>query len=322
MSLMPTDQARQSPDSAEFRRDVVAGLSSTPKKLPCKYFYDRVGSRLFDQICELPEYYLTRTEQAIMTRHADEMADRIGPRAMLLELGSGSSTKTRTLLSALHRPAVYVPIDISREHLLDAAARIAKEFDDIEVIPLHGDFHRQLTSPQSNTAIDRRVVYFPGSTIGNLVPTDAEAMLGRIARLVRRGGGLLIGIDLVKDSEVLVAAYNDAQGVTARFNKNLLQRINCELDGGFELGRFAHRAIYNRDLQRIEMHLESCGPQRVRVGGKPFEFADGETIRTELSHKYRLEDFERMAAKAGLKIQQVWTDRREYVAVVYCGVEG
>lgn len=311
---------RLSAELAEFRRDVVAGLSANPKMLPSKYFYDRRGSQLFDEICELEEYYLTRTEQSIVDEHAGAMAERIGRRAMLLELGSGSSTKTRTLLSAVHRPAVYVPIDISHEHLLEAAAGIAEEFPDIEVIPLHGDFGRQLKAPASDTRVDHRVVYFPGSTIGNLVPSEAEALLVRMARLAGEGGGVLIGIDLKKDPAVLEAAYNDTRGVTARFNKNLLRRINRELSGTFDLARFTHKAIFNREHARIEMHLVSRGAQTVSVGGKHFEFADGETVRTELSHKYRLEEFEKMARRAGLEVEQVWTDRREYVAVIYCRV--
>lgn len=300
-----------------MQREVLEGLSGTPKTLPCKYFYDQRGSQLFDSICELPEYYPTRTEEAIMQRHAHEMANAIGPSALVLELGSGSSTKTRHLLDQLLRPAVYVPMDISREHLHAAADRIAQEFDDLEVVPQYGDFNHDLVLPEHHTPVDRRVVYFPGSTIGNLVPDEAQALLARIAQFVGVGGGLLVGIDLQKDPAVLEAAYNDSQGVTAAFNKNLLRRLVRELGATIQLDQFEHGAIYNSMEHRIEMHLVSRGDQTLRVGGMQFEMRKGETIRTELSHKYHLEAFAAMATPAGWKQEQAWTDPQGYFAVVY-----
>lgn len=305
------------PRDEEFLADALEGLQAERKWLPSKYFYDQRGSQLFDQICELEEYYPTRTEIAIMHDHAAEMAQAIGSHAMLIELGSGSSIKTGWLLKEIERPLAYVPVDISGDHLYESAERIAEEFEDVEVLPLHADFAGSMKLPECETEVHRRVVYFPGSTIGNFRPHDARELLHRLAKLVGEGGGLLIGFDLVKSTETLEAAYNDSQGVTAAFNLNLLERMNAELGSDFAVDQFRHQAIYNAKLERIEMHLVSLQQQRVRLGDKVIEFERGETIRTELSHKYRKESFCELAADAGFAQSQVWTDSAEQFAVAY-----
>jgi dimethylhistidine N-methyltransferase len=300
----------------EFRVDVLAGLSRRRRRLPCKYFYDRRGSELFDRICELDEYYPTRTELAIMRALAHEMAAAIGPRATLIELGSGSSLKTRLLIDALPDVAQYIPVDISGAHLHDAAARLARDYPDLRIMPLCTDFTRGIRLPRS-LGSHKRVVYFPGSTIGNFVPQEARQLLARIARLVGPSGGLLIGIDLVKDRRTLVAAYNDDEGVTAAFNLNLLDRINRELAGTFDRAAFRHLAVYDAARRRVEMHLASTRQQTVLVGGKRFEFEPGETICTEYSHKYTIVQFTAWAAAAGLRLNHAWTDPRQWFAVLY-----
>jgi dimethylhistidine N-methyltransferase len=305
-----------SPAVDEFRSEVLAGLSRQRRRLPCKYFYDRRGSELFDRICELEEYYPTRTELGIMRALAHEMAAEIGPRATLIELGSGSSLKTRLLIDALPDVAEYIPVDISGAHLHDAAARLARDFPDLRIIPLCADFTRGVHLPRS-LGPHKRVVYFPGSTIGNFVPREARRLLARTRRLVGPKGGLLIGIDLVKDRRTLVAAYNDAKGVTAAFNLNLLDRINRELDGTFDRAAFRHLAVYDRARRRIEMHLASTRQQCVLVDGERFEFEPGETICTEYSHKYTIDQFAALAASVGLRLVHAWTDPRRWFAVLY-----
>ena len=301
----------------EFRQDVLDGLSAEQKTLPSKYFYDRRGSQLFDQICELPEYYPTRTEVGIMQQYGREMAERIGAATMLVELGSGSSTKTGNLLKWLPHPTCYVPVDISGEHLYEAADRIAEQFPKLQVAPVHADFTQEFDLPEADFDPARTVAYFPGSTIGNFRPADAERLLARIARLVGQQGGLLIGFDLIKDHQTLVDAYDDSQQVTAAFNKNLLRRINRELDADFNTGNFEHRADYNTTHHRIEMHLVSQDTQTVTIGDEAVDFEHGETIRTELSHKYSVESFAEMARQAGFASPTVWTDQQQRFAVAY-----
>ncbi len=301
----------------EFRRDVLKGLSGAKKRLPCKYFYDARGSGLFERICELEEYYLTRTEIAIMQEHAREMTGRIGPGCMLVELGSGCSVKTRRLLDHLPRPAVYVPVDISRAPLQRSARQLRETYPEIEVRPLCADFMQAFELPPSRNDVSHVTVYFPGSTIGNFPPRAAHGLLGQIGRLVGGGGGLLIGIDLVKDPAALNAAYNDRRGVTAQFNLNLLRRINRELRGDFDLEHFAHRAFYNTDARRMEIFLESLAPQRVSVAGRVFEFARGERIHTEYSYKYTVDGFCHLARKANFELEQAWTDGNRMFAVLY-----
>lgn len=301
----------------QFHHDVVRGLRKSQKTLPSKYFYDQRGSQLFDRICEQPEYYPTRTEVGIMRAHGEEMAELIGPATMLIELGSGSSIKTGELLRHLPRPVCYVPVDISTEHLLQSAQRIEQDFADIEVTPISADFSAPFDLPQTATNIDRRVVYFPGSTIGNFRPHDATKLLANIALLVGKGGGLLIGFDLEKDRQTLETAYNDNAGVTAQFNKNLLRRMNEELEADFAFDQFEHCALYDDAKRRIEMHLRSKQTQQVTIGQERFDFAAGETIRTELSHKYRIDSFAELAGQAGFDPGQVWTDPQQLFAVGY-----
>lgn len=301
------------PPADTFLDEVRHGLAQPQKTLPSKFFYDERGSRLFDAITRLPEYYLTRTEVGIMRRYIDEMVARIGPRCLLIEYGSGSSEKTRILLDHLADPAGYVPIDISREHLLQSAEALRAAYPGLRVLPVVADYTADFALPEVEDA--RPVVYFPGSTVGNFTPEEAVDFLRHVAEVVGPGGGLLIGVDLRKDPAVIEAAYNDAQGVTAAFNKNILRHINRVLGGTFDLDGFAHRAFFNEEQGRIEMHLESLAEQHVRVGPHAVAFEPGETILTEYSYKYRLEDFAAIAARAGFAVEQVWTDDQQYFSI-------
>ncbi|MDE2606640.1 MAG: L-histidine N(alpha)-methyltransferase [Burkholderiales bacterium] len=289
-----------------FGRDLVAGLSATPRGVSPKYFYDAEGSRLFDRICDLPEYYPTRTEQSVLERHVGEMAALAGRGAEIVEFGAGSLRKARLLLRAFDAPARYVPIDISGEHLRDAAALLRGEFAGLEVRPVVADYS-QAFEPPPPAGPGRRIGFFPGSTIGNFTPDEALVFLRRAAGLLR-GGALLLGADLVKDPAVLHAAYNDAQGVTAAFNLNLLARANRELGADFQLARFAHSAFYNAPLRRIEMHLVSRVRQEVNVGGERFLFEEGESLHTENSYKFTVAGLRELAQRAGFRPGPVWTD--------------
>jgi L-histidine N-alpha-methyltransferase len=294
--------------AADFLADALAGLRKPRKELPCKYFYDAAGSALFDAICETPEYYPTRAELAIMRAHAREMGERLGPGCQVIEFGSGSSVKTRWLLRHLPRPAAYAPVDISPEHLHRSAAALAARFPEIEVRPVAADFTRPFDVPEPTIELRRRVVYFPGSTIGNFAPREADALLRSIAAMCGPGGALLIGVDLKKDPAVLNAAYNDARGVTAEFNLNLLARMNRELGADFDLSAFRHRAFYNEADGRVEMHLVSMREQTVHLGGRPIRFAAGESIHTEISHKYDPDEFRQLASRTGFDHVALWTD--------------
>lgn len=298
-----------------FRADVLTGLSCPRKRLPAKYFYDAAGSRLFDRITELPEYYLTRAEVGILRGHAAAMAARCGPRCLLVEFGAGSVTKVRLLLDRLDRPAGYVPVDVSGEHLRAAAAALGDDYPALEVMPVVADFTTPFTLP--DVPASRRVVYFPGSTIGNFDPPQADALLRRVARLVGTAGGLLLGVDLRKDAAVLERAYNDPAGVTAAFNRNLLVRANRELGADFDITAFRHVAFYNRARSRIEMHLVSVAEQRVRIGPVTFDFRVGESIHTENSYKYDVPELTARAARCGLRLDETWTDAQNYFAVLY-----
>jgi dimethylhistidine N-methyltransferase len=309
--------ARKQRQDSQFLADVVRGLRQNPKQLSCKYFYDARGSALFDAICKLDEYYLTRTELAIMRRHSREMAEAIGPDASLIELGSGSSIKTRLLLNRLKNLAAYVPVDISRRHLFATARRLAERYPQITIRPVCADFADPLSLRLPEADSTRCVVYFPGSTIGNFEQSYAAAMLAQISALIGHGGGLLISIDLQKDIAILEAAYNDAQGVTAEFNLNLLARINRELGGNFNLNQFAHWAFYDRLFHRIDIRLVSRCDQNVQIGPQQFDFRTGECILTEYSHKYTIDIFEQMALRSGLRLVQCWLDDRQYFAVLY-----
>jgi L-histidine Nalpha-methyltransferase len=304
-----------------FLRDCLAGLRACPKRLPCKYFYDTRGSELFDRICELEEYYLTRAELSIMDQFAPEMGARIGPGAMLVEFGSGSSVKTRYLLDALADPVAYVPIDVSGDHLRVTAHELARDYSHIEVLPLCADFTKHFVLPRPTRAVAGNAVYFPGSTIGNCLPAEAVKLLRRIAGTCGHQGGLLIGIDLQKDEARIEAAYNDRLGVTADFNLNLLRRINWELGADFDLDGFSHRATYNRGASRIEMYLISRQVQSVVIGGEAIEFAVDEAISTEYSHKYTVEEFARISATAGLSLRDQWSDAKGDFAVLYFDVD-
>ena len=307
---------RRHSERSEFREAVLSGLGQAPKAVSCKYFYDEEGSRLFERICELPEYYPTRTELGILQAHAADMARAIGRDAVLVEFGSGASVKVRLLLDALTAPQAYIPVDISREHLLASASALAADYPALTVVPVCADYTAGFPLPEA-AAGAAPVAFFPGSTIGNFDPGEARAFLGRVARLVGPGGGLLIGVDLKKDTAILHAAYNDSAGVTAAFNLNLLKRINRELDGDFDLARFEHRAVYDPGKGRIEMHIASRETQTVRVDGHRFAFAADETIHTENSYKYGIAGFHALASEAGFEARNVWTDPAHLFSVHY-----
>jgi dimethylhistidine N-methyltransferase len=305
-----------SPAPDDFRSQVLHGLRQKRKTLPCKFFYDQPGSRLFDQICELDEYYLTRTELAIMREHGPEMASEIGPRCRIVEYGSGSSLKTKLLLDAAEDPAGYVPLDISREHLMEAADRLASMYPKLNVLPVCADYTRGFMVPECDDAA-RTIIYFPGSTIGNFEPHEARQFLAAAAARAGRGGGMLIGVDLKKDPATLHAAYNDRDGVTAAFNRNLLHRINRDLMGTFEANQFAHYAFYNPRLGRIEMHLVSHTAHTVSIGADRIDFREGEGIFTESSYKYSLTEFQSIASAAGWNVKRIWTDPNRLFSVQY-----
>jgi dimethylhistidine N-methyltransferase len=305
------------PSTLAFLADVTAGLRESPKSIPCKYFYDQIGSQLFDRICELDEYYLTRTELEIMTNYAGDMAHHVGTDAMLIEFGSGSSIKTRLLLDHLRDPVAYVPVDISKEHLAQTADRLSADYPTLQVLPVCADFTEPIQLPIARREPRRKTVYFPGSTIGNFESDEALALLGHFADVCGPGGGLLIGIDLQKDTETLEAAYNDGEGVTADFNLNLLRRINNELGADFDLDAFDHQAEYSVERGRIEIGLVSKCRQTVTVDDECFQFEEGEEIRTEYSHKYTIDAFGRFALEAGFRLQHFWTDDMRRFAILY-----
>jgi dimethylhistidine N-methyltransferase len=304
------------PEVDTFLDDVVAGLSAPQKTLPCKYLYDKRGSALFDRICELEEYYVTRTELAIMRANLREIAEAIGHDPLLIEFGSGSSLKTRLLLDALREPHGYVPVDISRQHLLEAAESLREEFPRLPIHPVCADFNDDVRVPKAAADADRRVMYFPGSTIGNFTPSCAGELLELIRRLIGPRGALLIGIDLKKDRATLEAAYDDAEGVTAAFNLNILHRINRELGADFDVEAFEHRAVYVPQRSRVEMHLVARTDQSIAIDGRHFRFRSGETIHTESSHKWSLEQFESIAATSGFATRKHWTDPETRFAVI------
>lgn len=301
------------PTPADLATEVLAGLRRRPRNIPPKFFYDTEGSRLFDAITQTPEYYPTRTELQILQTHAPEIARRVGTGSLLVEPGGGSCANVRILLEGL-RPCAYVPMDIAREHLWLAAEQVAAEFPWLEVHAACTDFTRLLELPAS-VPEGPRVAFFPGSSIGNFDPPAAVDFLAAVADLVGPGGFLLIGVDLKKDRALLDAAYNDAAGITAAFNKNLLTRINRELGADFDLAAWSHRAFYAEALGRIEMHLVSGRAQTVRVAGETFAFEAGESIHTENSYKYAVEDFQGLAIQAGFQTEAVWTDGADCFSV-------
>ena len=304
---LDTSVAKAVTPHSEFAHDLIAALSTPPHSISPKYFYDAPGSQLFDRICDLPEYYPTRTELGILTRHAAEMAALMGPAAELVEFGAGSLQKVRLLLDAMDAPAGYVPIDISGDHLADAARTLAHDYPLLHVQPLVADYTAALTLPAKRQGAGQRIGFFPGSTIGNFAPDEALRFL-RMAAGVLQGGALLLGADLIKDPAILHAAYSDAQGVTAAFNLNVLARANRELGADFDLTQFAHSAFYNPPLQRIEMHLMALQHQLVRVCGRSFSLPEGFSLHTENSHKFTLDGLQALAVQAGFTPGPVWTD--------------
>lgn len=307
----------QAPAWREELERLRHGLRQPQKWISSMYFYDEAGSRLFERITEQPEYYLTRTELAITRDHAAEMARCIGPEAMVIEPGSGAGEKIGRLLRALDRPVAYVPIEISRGHLEGATGALAAEFPALEILPVWGDFSRELDIPLAEHAARRRLIYFPGSTIGNFEPEDAAALLGNFATLVGAGGAALLGVDLAKEAHVIEPAYNDAAGVTAAFNLNMLAHLNRRFHADFESERFEHLAFYDAAESRIEMHLKSLCSQTVHLGGERFDFAAGETIHTESSYKYTDDRFASLAAAGGFRLVQTWKDPEELFSVRY-----
>ncbi len=305
------------PSRADQRSDVLDGLRQEQKWISSIYFYDELGSQLFDAICELPEYYPTRTELSILEQHGGDICAAIGPEVLLVEPGSGSSVKVRHLLDRLTDPVAYVPVEISREHLLASAEALAEDYPHIEILPVCADFTANFALPTPARRARRRVLFFPGSTIGNFEPADALDLLKQMRALAGPGGGLIIGVDVRKSPQILERAYDDAAGVTARFNTNVLVRLNREMGADFDPDKFHHRAVWNDALGRIEMHLVSECAQQVHVAGETFHFRAGEYIHTENSYKYRPEEFSALAARAGFTVRQLWTDAERLFTVQY-----
>lgn len=304
-----------SEEISDLYRDVIKGLSKEQKYLPSKYFYDERGSDLFEQICELDEYYPTDCEIEIMRNNIDEISDMLGHHVQLIELGSGSSKKTRLLLDHCQNLAMYVPVDISGSFLQETAKNLRGDYPNKDIQPVAADYTSPFDIPESDN-IEKRVVYYPGSTIGNFSRERARLFMEAVGGNLSPGDGLLIGVDLKKEVGVLEAAYNDSKGITAEFNKNILARLNRELGADFELEQFRHRAFYVSKKGRIEMHLESLADQRVKINGVILSFKKGETIHTENSHKYSTEEFEKIAGDY-FERRKTWTDEREYFSVHY-----
>jgi len=302
-------------EASAFGSDVLEGLSTTPKRVPAKYFYDDAGSQLFERITEMPEYYPTRCEMRILRDHAADIAKLIPEGAALVEFGSGSNKKARILLHEASKLAAYVPVDICGEMLEREVAELRPDFSQLKILPVTADFCFPFELPAEAKAAPVRVGFFPGSTIGNFEPHEAAAFLRNAAHILGPGATLIIGADQIKPVDVLNAAYNDAAGVTAKFNLNLLVRINRELRGTFKLDTFEHRAFYNRERHRIEMHLASLKRQKVKVAGESIDFRAGETIHTENSYKYSIASLGALARRAGWQPAGVWTDEREYFSI-------
>jgi dimethylhistidine N-methyltransferase len=305
------------PAASDFLAQAIAGLSGSPRTLPSKFFYDERGSDLFQKICELPEYYVTRTETEILRRHAPEMAASIGENAELVGFGTGAGVKTRMLLGHLEDLIAYVPVDISKQRLTESAEALSREIPALEILPVCADYLQSFELPTPSRKPAHIAVYFPGSTIGNMEPHIAQGFLRRVAGLCGHSGGLIIGVDLQKSRKVLEAAYNDSADVTAAFNLNMLARANRELGADFNISQWRHRAIYNETVHRIEMHLVAREPQTVHLGGREFHFAAGEKIITEFSYKHTIEGFSALAASAGFQLARVWTDPAKLFAVFH-----
>ena len=300
------------PTPDDMLGDVLQGLAATPKRLPSKYFYDATGSRLFEAITRTPEYYPTRVELALLEARGGEIARAVGPRAHVVEYGSGSGRKTRLLLDALDDPVAYTPIEISRTALLASLERLATEFADVELLPVCADFTQPVPLPRPEREPARVLVFFPGSTLGNFDDRESLALLRSMRQTMGRDGMALVGIDLDKDPALIEAAYNDDAGITAQFTLNLLARLNRELEADFDLAAFAHHARYDPARQRIETFLVSQRPQRVAIGDRVFDFAEGEAMQVEYSHKYDDAAFAALAADAGLRVAEAWNDPRDW----------
>ena len=307
------------PDRESFLSETLTGLGAAPKTLPCKYFYDERGSELFRRICELPEYYLTRAETALLGDIAGQAAEIIGDGAWIIEFGTGSSDKIGILLAALDRPAGFVAVDLARGALRGVTETLARDFPNLAVHAVCADFTEPFELPAMAGA-GRRVVFFPGSSLGNFDHEQSVSFMATAARLAGPGGGMLIGIDLKKDEAILTAAYDDTQGVTAEFNLNLLRRLNRECGTDFDLDAFSHRAFYNANAGRIEMHLVSLRAQTVSLGGQTIAFAEGETIHTENSYKYSIPEFQDLARRAGFEPLRAWTDAERLFSLHYLSV--
>lgn len=305
------------PPRSRFREDVLDGLSKPQKSIPPKHFYDARGSALFDDITDTEDYYVTRTELGILDAIADEIAAKAGSGAVVIEPGSGSSVKIDKLLSALDHPAAYIGLDISKEHLITACEDLAARFDGLEVGAVCADFTQPVALDDLPIPDGKRLIFFPGSTIGNFEPGGAKALLETLRGWLRPGDALLIGADRVKSAEILENAYDDTHGVTAAFNLNLLTRINRELDGTIDVGAFEHRAVWNADLSRVEMHLAAQRDMEFTVSGQVFRMKEGETIHTENSHKFTIARFTALAASAGLAVKQDWSDARGYFTLYW-----
>jgi dimethylhistidine N-methyltransferase len=306
-------------EESDVLAEVLEGLQKPQKELPCKLFYDEKGSVLFDEICKLDEYYLTRTEMAIMNEYIDEITTFLGKNCLLIELGSGSSKKIRLILDNLEEPTAYVPIDISAEYLMKSVTALAKDYPELKIVPLCADYTQPLDLPNLHLPWSHKVIYYPGSSIGNFRPEEAKRLFRRISKLAGKRGGLLIGVDLKKDKKTLEAAYNDKKGVTAAFNLNMLERLNHELGADFNLSQWQHYAFYNSAIGRIEMHLVSCKNQYVHIYDKEFFFKKGETILTEYSYKYTPEEFEELASEL-FQVEHIWTDKERKFSVQYLSV--
>lgn len=309
------------PKVSNFGSEILAGLSKRQKQIPPKFFYDDYGSKIFEQICELEEYYPTRTELGILEQHCLDIAGQIGEYSFIIEYGSGSSQKICLLLDAIKKPLAYMPIDISREHMLVASKKIAAKYPELDVLAVCADYTTKMVLPEYNQSlIQKKVIFFPGTTIANLEPAEAVQLLKQSAAIVGLGGGMLIGFDMKKDPQILHAAYNDAKGVTAAFNVNLLARINRELEADFDLSKFAHYAFFNLNESRIEMHLVSLTDQVISIAGQQFRFAEGESIHTENSYKFTMNKIEKLAASGGFKVTKFWTDPDNLFSICYLSV--
>ncbi|MDT8438118.1 MAG: L-histidine N(alpha)-methyltransferase [Wenzhouxiangellaceae bacterium] len=305
-----------------FADDVIAGLSAPQPDIPCKYLYDERGSKLFEAICETDDYYVTRADIALHEAHVDEIEAAIGPDAHIIEFGSGAGIKIRIILGSADHVRAYTAIEISRQALAQAAAELRRDFPELEIHSLAADYTHDIDTElfRLDPPARRRVIYFPGSTISNFTHEDAHAFLGRMARMAGTGGGVLIGVDRVKSRERLIRAYDDSEGVTAEFNRNLLRRLKTELGAEIDEDAFAHRARYVEALERIEMHLEAVRDTAITVDGQRFEFAAGDTIHTENSHKYSVESFKALLPGTGLELNTTWTDPEELFSMHYLEV--